>query len=132
MDKYRRPDQYYIYEYEKRTIFLLKDLESKEVVKRNTVDSLEEKHRLIIEEYASLNSFFHIAGMRARNKEDSIQTSIRMDVNHDHLVARYPKPRELKLQGLFAAISLKGSGRNTISSRMSSGTFTKKSFLSKW
>lgn len=95
MEKYRKPDQYYIDEYDKRTIFLLKELESKEAVKRNTANSLGEQQRLIIEEYASLDSFFHNAVMRARNREDSIRTSIQRDEYYDHLVAKHPEPQNI-------------------------------------
>lgn len=95
MKKYRKSDQHYIDEYDKRTIFLLKELESQEAIKRTAAMSLEEKQRMLIEEYASLDSFFHNAVMRARNKQDFIQTSIQDDEERDRLVSKYSEPQNI-------------------------------------
>lgn len=95
MNKYRKSDQHYIDEYDRRTIHLLKELENKEASKRGKAKSIEEKRRIMIEEYASFDSFYHNAVMRARGRADFIQASIQRDEGYDRLVEKYSKPQNI-------------------------------------
>lgn len=95
MEKYRKPDQYYIDEYDKRTILLLKELESKEATERSAAKSFEEKQRLAVKEYVSFDSFYYNAVMRARDKKNCIQSAMQRDENRDRLVAKYVEPQNI-------------------------------------
>lgn len=95
MKKYRKSDQYYVDEYDRRTILLLKELEIREAEKRKAAQSSEVKQRVLIQEYVSLDSFYHNAVMRARNKANSILTSIQLHEQYDRLVAKYPEPQNI-------------------------------------
>lgn len=95
MQRYRKHDQYYIDEYDRQTIVLLKELESIYTMKLKSAQSLDEKQRLIIGEYSSTDSFYHKAVLRARNRAESIQASIEHDERRDRLVAKNPEPRNI-------------------------------------
>lgn len=107
MEKYRKPDQYYIDSYDRRAIQQLKKLESKELKELEGLSGYD-YHIKQFEHYMNQGSFHMTAIWRARNKERLILAHKMEDEEMDRLVQRHPIPKGIRCGECNSSMEFEG------------------------
>jgi hypothetical protein len=91
-EKYRKPDQHYIDEYDRTTIRMLKKLEAEATTPLIIpADSFVTK-----DHYNPMTEFYEMGVWRAQSKSESIRKQMTEDENQDWLVKTTPIPHNIK------------------------------------
>ena len=91
-EKYRKPDQHYIDEYDRATIRMLKKLETEATTPLIIpADSFVTK-----DHYNPMTEFYETAVWRAQSKGESIRKQMAEDEHQDWLVKTTPIPHNIK------------------------------------
>lgn len=92
MEKYRKPDQYYIDRYDRMTIEELKGIEAKESAELASVSDPQERWKIEITHSLDFGSFKNRAIANARSRESTIRKWMEEDEHQDRLVTQHPQP----------------------------------------
>lgn len=92
MEKYRKPDKYYIDRYDRTTIRELKQLEAKESAELQEVIDIWKRFEIEIRHKMDFMSYKNTAISRARNREKTIREWMMTDEQQDRLIAQYTLP----------------------------------------
>lgn len=92
MEKYRQPDQFYIDEYDRHTIQILKEMELKEQQELSKCTTEEEYHVQKMVYCVVSHSFNHQKILRARRRNSYIRGRIMEDERKDKLIQTTPQP----------------------------------------
>lgn len=95
MEKYRKPDQYYIDRYDRMTIEILKELEAKESGELESISDPEDRWAKEIIHSMDFNSFRNRAIANARSREVTIRKWMADDEHQDKLVATHRLPTDV-------------------------------------
>lgn len=95
MEKYRRPDQYYIDKYDRMTIEELKELEAKESAELASVSDPQELWKIEVSHSMDFRSFKNRAIANARNRETIVRKWMADDERQDRLVATHSLPKNV-------------------------------------
>ncbi|UPK72464.1 hypothetical protein [Chitinophaga filiformis] len=93
MEKHRKPDYFYIDNYDRWTIRTLKELEAKEAAEMQDVDDPIKRFAIEVVRGADSMAYRNTAISRARNRQETIREWIMTDEHKDRLIEKHPVPK---------------------------------------